>query len=225
MSERDWNRLRRWHHIHGRHDLPWRRSPTPWNILVAEMLLHRTRAKQVHRVYEDLVKEFPAPDSVVASPERFMEMAASLGLVWRAKAFADACVELVFQYGGEIPIDRRCLESLSGVGHYIAAAVRCFGFGLPEVVVDTNTVRLASRISGEGLDVRHHRSGKIRARVMQLCDGGVPAKAPDNYCLLDLAAEICLPRQRLCKLCPVETSCATGRTVRSEAHATSMVKA
>ena len=63
------------------------------------------------------------------------------GLFWRARIFVNACKIIERSYGGQVPSQRGELEGLPGVGHYTAAAVRCFGFGHREVITDTNTIR------------------------------------------------------------------------------------
>lgn len=121
------------------------------------------------------------------------------------------------QHDGRVPDSRRALMNLPGVGHYVASAVRCFGFGIREVIVDSNTIRLAARISGEALDRSRHRSLKVRAMVARLSEYSNSLGPDDNYALLDLAAKICRPSKPRCRECPVQPGCATGRLVITEA--------
>ena len=207
--------LRSWHNEHGRHWLPWRVEATPWKVLLAEVLLHRTRASAVERVYGKILKKFPAPDAIVQEPRAWLESIQSVGLKWRGKAFILACDALVQDYGNEVPRSRAALVSLSGIGHYIASSVRCFGYGLLEAIVDTNTIRLAHRISGEPLSPSAHRSRKVGEAVARLFENGVAGCNRDNYALLDLAAMVCHTARPQCVKCPLTTACVAGRTTIS----------
>lgn len=211
LSGKDWASLRSWHRDHGRHDLPWRRQPTPWRVLLAEVLLHRTRAPAVLSLYERAVDRFPSPEYVIQRRAEWLEMSRPTGLAWRAEVFVRACEILLADHHGQVPERWEALTALPGVGHYIASAVRCFGFRTPEVMVDTNTIRLASRITEEPLSPAHHRNRKVREAVARLAEDGVAPGPEDNYALLDLAAEICHPVKPECPRCPVRFGCATGR--------------
>jgi A/G-specific adenine glycosylase len=145
-----------------------------------------------------------------------MGVARELGLSWRAKEFISACTMLIKKYGGGVPSDKDTLLKLSGVGHYTANAVRCFGFGISESISDTNTIRLAARLSGEVLDAANHRSARIQKMVAALSANCLPISADDNYALLDLAALICRPKQPLCQQCPLARSCMTVANLKTK---------
>ncbi len=174
LENRDWHRLRAWYGLRGRHGLPWRRARSPWRVLLAETLLHRTRADTVARVYPAASSGFPSPKAVVDRPELWRELTRPLGLSWRAETFIAACSELVREHAGRVPDERAALERLPGIGHYSANAVICFGFGRNAALVDTNTIRLAARISGERLDPSRHRSRAVREAVARLRPDGQP---------------------------------------------------
>lgn len=128
--------------------LPWREAPDPWGILLAEVLLHRTRAEIVETRYPSLLTEFLGPRSVVSNPGTWAARTEAFGLRWRADAFVTACHQIVDVHGGQVPRDLAHLTALPGVGQYVASAVRCFAFGTAGTLVDTNTMRLAARLSG-----------------------------------------------------------------------------
>jgi A/G-specific adenine glycosylase len=219
ISREAWAALRRWYADNGRHGLPWRDHRTPWKILLAEALLHRTRAEAAASLFPALLAQFPDPASVLASPGCWLTMVRPAGLAWRAEAFLACCAELVNRFGGRVPETRATLESLAGVGHYTAAAVRCFGFGLPSSLVDTNTIRLASRLSGEAASPAAHRADAVQQLVGRLGDRGQRPIAEDNFALLDLAALICVPSKPRCCCCPLRSCCVTGRESASEPNA------
>lgn len=210
ISEEDWVRLRLWYLANGRHGLPWRQKITPWSILLAETLLHRTQADAVAKLFPSLIQEFPSPSSVVEHPQHWIDRTKSLGLTWRSKTFLKACEILIREYRGNVPGEQANLMALSGVGNYAADAVGCFGFGDPTVLVDTNTIRLANRIAGIDLSPTRHRSKAVRETVRRLGPDGCSADSSENLALLDLAAKVCKPTSPRCPNCPVQRSCSTG---------------
>jgi A/G-specific adenine glycosylase len=175
-------------------------------------LLHRTRADSVVAIYPAAIREFPSPEAVLERQALWRELTRPAGLAWRAESFVRACSELVHRHGNRVPGESAALEELPGIGHYVASAVVCFGFGRRAVLVDTNTIRLAARISGENLHPGRHRSRAVRDVVSRLGPEGKAPDADDNFALLDLAALLCTPREPRCMLCPLRESCVTGRS-------------
>jgi A/G-specific adenine glycosylase len=207
-----WAKLRAWYGANGRHDLPWRRHSDPWRILVAETLLHRTRADIAAQLYTMMIDEFRGPRDVLRHADRWRELVLPGGLAWRADAFVSCCEQLEHTFNSAVPEGRAHLERLAGVGHYVAEAVRCFGYGIPSVLVDTNTIRLASRISGLHASPTQHRNRAVHELVGRLSDHAAPPPADDNYALLDLAALVCLPGTPRCEACPIAAWCRTGKS-------------
>ena len=58
--------LLNWWSLEKRH-FPWRETRDPYKILIAETLLHRTRADQVVPLYERFLKQFPNVQSLAKS--------------------------------------------------------------------------------------------------------------------------------------------------------------
>ena len=215
LSPQDWHSLRSWHRRRGRHHLPWRLGSTPWRIMLAEVLLHRTRASKVESLYNEVVMQFPSPVSIVRRQTEWLKATRSVGLIWRSRSFVLTCEQLVVLHGNEVPRRWSDLTALPGVGHYIASSVRCFGFGVPEVVVDTNTIRLACRVTREPVNPAQHRSRRVRKVVARLSENGRASQSRDNYALLDLAALVCHSRKPACDRCPLLSGCVTGRHLMS----------
>src|SRR5229473_4338162 len=81
-------RLLSWFARNGR-SFPWREpGRTPYEVVVAEMLLQRTTAAGVARTYAGLVERFPSWVALAQAPLEDLENALRpLGL-WRRKALA-----------------------------------------------------------------------------------------------------------------------------------------
>lgn len=198
-----------------RRRFPWRETTNPFYTLVSEILLHRTKANQVLSVYNDFIEKFPTIDRL--SSARFDEVREtiySLGLNWRTKKLHAMAKEIMAKNNSKIPSEREHLESLPGVSHYIASAVRCFAFGYPEVLLDTNTVRILGRVFGMKVTDGSRRSARFRELYEFIIDSRHPQEF--NYAMIDLGALVCSPRDPLCKLCPIVEMCIYGKSRRAE---------
>lgn len=199
------NQLLEWHATN-RRSFPWRRTDLePWHVLMAEMCLHRTRADQVAPVFEALLALAPTPQDMVANGDTALETMRSLGLRWRAENVIKVAEVLVDLFDGEVPDNDLELRLLPGVGDYVAQAVLCFGFARRAVLIDTNTVRIVSRLNG--------RDDTRRWQLRLDLYGMAGVRGPDaqfNYAMLDLGALICKAATPLCGECPLQAHCVTG---------------
>lgn len=197
--------LLQWWRYAKRH-YPWRETRDPYRVLVAEVLLHRTRADQVVPLYEMFVKHFGDIRTLArSSPDDLGEMFRSAGLHWRWSLLHGTATQLDEDFGGEIPEDLDLLTSLPGVSHYIASAVRCFAFGKPDAVLDTNTVRVTGRLLGLTVTDSSRRSTRFRRIIERLVDSEHPREF--NLALIDLAAKICKSRSPLHQECRLSSCC------------------
>jgi A/G-specific adenine glycosylase len=189
-----------------RRDFPWRHTQNPYNILIAEVLLHRTRADQVRPIFERLVKDYPdIPALLDADPADLNELLSSLGLQWRIDLLLKMVDIIGSRHGGEIPLNREELMALPGVGDYIASALLTFTGTSAEPIMDTNTVRVIGRVFGLKLGDSARRRKEFREIMKALIQEGNAADI--SFSLIDLAALICRPRQPLCEQCPINTVC------------------
>lgn len=186
-------------------------------MFMAETLLRRTRASSAANVFEVLDSEFRGPEDVVRNQPAYKEKIRTLGLVGRSSLFFSACDTLVKEFSGRLPGDADDLLSLPGVGHYSRDAVLNFGFGRPRYLVDTNTIRLAARFTGRGIDQTKHRSQSARTIIGSFA-GPESNMSPDrNFALLDLAATLCTPNRPKCEQCPLNESCYHSTKIRGQA--------
>jgi len=206
-------KLLRWFNRNER-KYPWRDTSDPFRILIAEMMLRRTRADQVKPVYEQLFLEYPDVESLAdAEVEKIEEILYPLGLRWRTPAFSLVAKEIKEKYGSRVPETRDELRKLPGVGEYVAGAVLSIGYGKKEWMVDSNIVRVFKRYFG----IETSREGRRNKHVIEMAKLYVNCKDPRkaNLAILDFAALICTSRNPACKKCPLEIEC---RYVHSEGH-------
>jgi len=182
---------------------PWRDTRDTYKIMIAEIMLHRTKADQVEELYEAFIEKFPNFRSIVrAGPENIKSELHSLGLSWRSDLLHRMAEEVVKKYDGVLPHNKIKLMELPGVGHYIASAILCFGYDLPEPVLDTNTVRVIGRVFGIKITDSSRRSKKFEKIMYDLIACGEPRRF--SLSLIDFAAVICTsgndPRCNICSL-------------------------
>ncbi len=103
-------------------DFPWRTTVVAWHGLVAEILLQRTRAKNVIPVYVNFCEKFKTPSDLANSSIGEIEKCIyPLGLIWRAPLLQNLGKELL-KDDGLIPEDYQTIIKLPGVGNYVASA-------------------------------------------------------------------------------------------------------
>jgi A/G-specific adenine glycosylase len=185
---------------------PWRSTEDPYHILIAEVMLHRTRAIQVVPVYSRFIERYPDIFTLSGANRRELhENLSSLGLRWRIDLLQQMAVSLMTMFGREVPREKNELVSLPGVNDYIASAVRCFAWNLPEALIDTNTVRIAGRLCGLEVKESSRRNRQFREILQAMVDPERPREY--NYALLDLANQVCAKRKPGCEECPVFGYC------------------
>jgi A/G-specific adenine glycosylase len=202
-------RLLKWGRAHGQ-DFPWRRTQDPYALLVAEFMLHRTRADQVRAVFERFMADWPTLDRyVVGDAEAVKQVLWPLGLNWRIEGMMQALTLLHTEFG-YVPVDKEALLSIPGIGPYIASAVVCFSQNQPVALVDTNTVRVTGRVYGLDLRGEARRRKEMINQIAAACD---PERPRDYYhAMIDLAHMICRPKEPDCRICPLlNVPCSSGQ--------------
>jgi len=185
---------------------PWRTSNDPYEILIAEIMLQRTKAEQVVPVYENFIREFPTIQTLNRSTlQQVRKYFEQLGLLWRADRVKQMASALVTHFDGNIPDDRVALLSIPAIGDYIADAVLSFAYRKNVTVVDANVCRVVGRVFGvewKGDTRRKPIFKKTVNRLLPKCQA-----KEFNWAIIDHASLICLPRNPLCRICPLTCIC------------------
>jgi A/G-specific adenine glycosylase len=197
-----------WYRVHGR-DLPWRRAPSPYEVLVSEVMLQQTQVDRVLPKYEEWLARYPSLQALAAAPET--EVAAAwrpLGYNIRPLRLHAIARESVARYGGELPSDAGTLLSFKGIGAYTAGAIRSFAFGQRAAILDTNVARVLFRVFVARGDQRAHG---MRTHLWAVSESLVPRKQvfDFNQALMDLGATVCVARKPRCFVCPMQKLCRT----------------
>lgn len=185
---------------------PWRETHDPFEVLIAEMMLRRTKADQVRPVYERLLAKYPNIHFFVKADVQSIEhILHPLGLKQRAANFIRVAKEITEHYGGKIPNTREELRNLHGVGDYIAGAVLSLAYKKREWMIDSNVVRLFTRYFGIKVPKQSHEHRKIiELAKLYVCTKN-SRKA--NLAMLDFSALVCKPRNPQCDICSLRERC------------------
>ncbi|MDT8781112.1 MAG: hypothetical protein IAX22_00500 [Candidatus Bathyarchaeota archaeon] len=190
---------------------PWRTTENKFHGLVAEILLQRTRAEQVVPVFESFTQLFPTVETASKESIQVIKTLKPLGLEWRAKKVVELISEL--NRLKIISESRDELMKLPGVGSYAASAFLSFHASQRAVIVDSNSVRLWSRVFGFKSDGETRRKRWFTEIVERLTP--VENNKQFNYAILDLTRAVCKQKPN-CQICPINFLCCYFRNAYSK---------
>lgn len=161
-ARQEFRRLRRkilgYYKKYGR-ELPWRKTNSPYHILVSEFMLQQTQVSRVTDYYEKFINKLPDLKSLakVKTP-LLLKLWSGLGYNSRALRLRAAAQEIIKTHNGKFPEDAESLKKLPGIGDYTSAAILAFAFNKPVPVIDINIRRvllhelgLANNVSNQEL--------------------------------------------------------------------------
>lgn len=205
-------KLLNWAEEQGR-TFAWRDEHDAFRILLAEVLLQRSRSSTVEKVFVELTHRWEGPSSLAgASVEEIAAVIRPLGLTSRAPRIKELA-QAVCQRG-KMPTRARELRELPGVGGYVASATAAATGKADLPLVDSVSARVFHRYFGGSPE-------STDADMAAMAYASVARKRwyRLNWAALDLAATICLPKRPRCERCPLAMECAwhsstkvTGRT-------------
>ncbi len=207
-------RLLSWFARDGR-SFPWRDPDrTPYEVVVAEILLQRTTAAAVAHAYAGFLARYPSWDTLAHAPLDDLEATLRpLGL-WRQKALAFQQLARSIEAHREVlPRTRQELERLPGIGPYTASAVLALVYGRPEPLLDANMARLLLRFLGPSECARAYPGRTLYALAVRLVRGRRSLAV--NWAALDFGALVCRPRSPRCPECPLRTRCMHARSLQA----------
>jgi A/G-specific adenine glycosylase len=189
-------------------DYPWRHTDDPYFILTAEMLLRKTTAQQVEKIYNIFLAKYPNPRTLAEADENELKkLLEPLGMEYkRAELFKKLGLAVEEMYNGKIPSEPQELLKLPGVGMYAANAVLSFAHSKDVPLLDTNFIRTIQRVFGVRSEKSRTRDDK---KVWEFARSLVPSENSKNFNLavLDFAALICKAKKPKCSICPIRDIC------------------
>jgi len=201
----------RWQAAHGRCHLPWQNTRDAYRVWLSEIMLQQTQVTTVLAYYERFLQRFPDVQTLAAAaPEEVLALWSGLGYYSRARNLHRCAEQVIQQHGGIFPADVVQLAALPGIGRSTAGAIAAFCFGLRAPILDANVRRVLTRVLGFERDLA--QAANMRA-LWGLAEELLPHEnLPENMPrytqgLMDLGAQVCLPRNPACLLCPLQNRC------------------
>ena len=188
---------------------PWRQTADPYRVLIAEIMLQRTKSDQVAGLYSRFLHKYPNPSALVRADVRDVEeFLLPLGLKWRARKIWQLGKAITETFSGAVPTEREELLALPGVGDYVAAAVLCFAYGRDVPIIDANVSRVVGRLFNIETSGEARRDKKLIEKA-HLVHRHVPSgKSKEfNWALLDFSATRCMQTNPSCPICPLNAIC------------------
>jgi A/G-specific adenine glycosylase len=187
-----------------RRSFPWRETDDAFRILVAEVLLQRSRGRTVAKVYERLFTRWPDAEHLGrARVDSIESVIRPLGLTSRAQNLRELARFVVER--GAVPDSLEGLLELPAVGRYAAGATMAVAFNKQSVVVDGVTARVYRRYFGLPSELPAVSDQELWSLVSDV----TPKRSfrAWNWAVLDLAATVCLPKVPRCSSCPLQSEC------------------
>lgn len=195
-----------WFTSNGR-DFPWRKnSATHYQLILAEVLLQRTRAEAVKLFWPSFIETYPSwKELSKASEAELQERFKPIGLWKRRAASLYLLAQEMNKRRGRFPKDADEIESLPGIGQYIKNAILLFCHGDPNPLLDSNMARVLERYFEPRLlaDIRDDPYLQSLARKIVNCREAILI----NWAILDLAAQVCQIKKPSCSECCLKASC------------------
>jgi len=215
--------LLRWACHGGRHFF-WRDpTVTPFQVLVTEILLSKTRAEVVEPIAKELFKRFPNAVRLKKASQRSLErLLYPLGLHRkRARSLIQCASSLTDSHNGEVPETVSDLMQLPSVGRYAATATVSVAFHQRLAVVDANVARVYARVFS--LPAAPPRLSTAHD-LWDFAQRMLPAKQSRayNWAILDLGGTVCTAKNPLCNRCPLVRDCDFGMHVRPHQASTGL---
>lgn len=199
-------RVLRWYLTNGR-KFPWRkRSVSKYQLIVAEVLLQRTKAETVSRFYSRFIQKYPSWKALSKAKEKNLQAFLKPIGLWRQRATAiKKLSEEMAKRNGRFPKTREEIEKIPAVGQYIANAVLVFCHGQPQPLLDVNMARVLERFFGPRklADIRYD------PYLQQLARDVLPKRRfkEFNWAILDFASMVCKLQKPLCESCCLVSKC------------------
>ncbi|MBD3189163.1 MAG: hypothetical protein GF308_00890 [Candidatus Heimdallarchaeota archaeon] len=185
---------------------PWRKNPDPYRILIAEILLKRTTATAVNRIYNEFIGLYPDLKALAkANIDELEDFLQTIGYhKQRSKILKKISRVILNEYNAEIPSDFDSLIAIPNIGPYTAGAVLSLGYGIRAAMVDSNVLRIYKRVFFKSLP--NKAVNNVINKVAKII---LPQKrhAKFNLALLDLGGLICTYRNTHCLKCPIRNFC------------------
>ena len=189
--------------LYGRYGKTMLTRHSPFRVLIATVLSHRTKDEVTDVASERLFARFGDVRALAAAdPAEVAALIKPVGFYnQKSKAVVAISKDLLERFGGEVPEDIEAMCTLPSVGRKTANVVIVNGFGKPAVAVDTHVHRISNRL------------GWVKTKTPDETEVALRRLAPRdawlhlNDALVNHGRTICKPIGPRCSVCPVISAC------------------
>lgn len=196
-----------WYTTHQR-PLPWRLIPSPYRTWISEVMSQQTQLATVVPYFERFTQQIPdIPTLAGVDQHTLLKLWEGLGYYRRAIHLQHAAQQVMDHWNGTLPTHFEDLQTLAGVGPYVAAAIASIAFDQPIPVVDGNVLRVFTRFWGIESDIRLPKTKQSLFEALRphIHASGNPSQF--NQAMMEIGALRCHPQSPQCHKCPLCTTC------------------
>ncbi|MDR2735134.1 MAG: NUDIX domain-containing protein [Spirochaetota bacterium] len=192
----------------------FRREPSAYSIWILEVMAQQTQIARAEERHRRWLERFPDIRALAAAPvESVLKEWEGLGYYARARNI-HRTARLVVEERGAMPETARELESLPGIGSYIAASIASIAHGEAVAAIDANARRILARLCASPLSAL--RDEEARPYIEDMFRYRSAARV--NEALMELGEQICRRQNPACAICPLAPWCRAARAGDAESY-------
>ena len=246
MDSNSLKRLREWFKKNAA-QLPWRPADLdaprdPYAVWISETMLQQTQVATVREYFIRWMKRFPDVETLAkANEEEVFKYWQGLGYYSRARNILKTAKAVTLEerssdrvHKKTLPVTRKELEALPGIGAYTAGAILSLAYHQREAILDGNLVRIFSRLHAldflptDKLEKRRcpTKSGMTTNKQIQSASeiywnyarevADSPKAYMHNEALMELGRTVCKIKNPDCGNCPLQNACQAHLENRSD---------
>lgn len=175
----------------------------PYELMFAARLAAQCTDARVNVVTKTLFRKYPSLEAFANADLAELEQDVMPCGLYRnkAKSLKEAALQLINDFGGEVPDNMDDLLKLSGIGRKTANLILGDIYGKPAMVTDTHCIRITGRL---GL-TKNKEPAKVEKDLVKLISPDVSS----DFChrTVEFGRNICIAPKPLCNECPLNYFC------------------
>ncbi len=199
-------RILKWFEEEGR-SFPWRKvGLSNYKLIIAEILLQRTKAETISKFYHKFLSYYPDWKSLDKTRKSTLERRLQpIGLYRQRASLLKKLAKVMVERKGRLPSAREEIEQLPFAGQYIVNAIFLLIKKEPAPLLDVNMARVLERYFGPRKlsDIRY--DPYLQKLAWHVVDHEKAKKI--NWGILDFAAIVCVANNPRCELCLLKKRC------------------